>query len=245
MAIRYNVLILFLIVCIAVFSTVHGQDGPVYYEVAGDIGETSSGQYGESSVTYSSDSYTNGMSGGYSSYQGVPNQQSPYSFKTNLQGSQKQVAQAQLVTTQPSTINAAAQTFQAPQSSDQQSLLAYNILSNQPSYVFYSQAMQPWQTFVSIFPKNMPMLWVNTQAGWQWYATCPLGGWAQDIMFIPRTGTLGVYEVYPDRNTKYHDYGYATPGYHYIWFNGDTPGRHTLIVTVDKIPSNAVAFDVI
>jgi len=64
-------------------------------------------------------------------------------------------------------------------------------------------------------------------------------------MFIPQTGSLGVYEVYPDRNTKYYDYGYATPGYHYIWFNGDTPGRHTLFITVDKIPSNAVAFDVI
>jgi len=104
--------------------------------------------------------------------------------------------------------------------------------------------MQPWGTFVSIFPKNMAMLWVNTQVGWQWYATCPLGGWAQMIMFVPQTGSLGLYEVYPDRTVKYYDYGYATPGYHYIWFNGDTPGRHTLFITVEKIPSNSVAFDV-
>ena len=110
--------------------------------------------------------------------------------------------------------------------------------------MYYNQVMQPWGTFVSIFPKNMAMLWVNTQVGWQWYATCPLGGWAQMIMFVPQTGSLGLYEVYPDRTVKYYDYGYATPGYHYIWFNGDTPGRHTLFITVEKIPSNSVAFDV-
>jgi len=140
--------------------------------------------------------------------------------------------------------SSAAQVFPSPPSNTQQTLLAYNILQYQPAAVFYNQQMLPWMTFIPLFPKNMPMLWVNTQPGWQWYATCPLGGWAQMIMFVPQTASLGLYEVYPDRTVRYHDYGYATPGYHYIWFNGDTPGRHTLFITVDKIPSNSVAFDV-
>ncbi|MFZ2472625.1 MAG: hypothetical protein WAW52_11885 [Methanothrix sp.] len=195
-----------------------------------DAGEASSGSYGETSITYSSSGY-------------YDDQGSSDTFNTVPRKTTTQVAQTQTI--QPSTTSPAAQTFQAPQATGQQEALIYNILANQPVAVFYAQAVQPWQTFVSIFPKNMPMLWVNTQAGWQWYATCPLGGWAQEIMFIPQTASLGVYEVYPDRNTKYYDYGYATPGYHYIWFNGDMPGRHTLFITVDKIPSNAVAFDVV
>jgi len=210
------------------------------YSISQDIGEVSSGSYGETSITYTS---AGSGSNDYSAYWGTPTRTSPYSFSSGSRstGTQTQAAQ----TSQTGATNNAAQVFQAPQSADQQTLLAYNILQYQPGYVFYNQIMQPWQTFVAMFPKNMPMLWVNTQVGWQWYATCPLGGWAQEIMFIPMTGALGVYEIYPDRTTKYYDYGYATPGYHYIWFNGDTPGRHTLFITVDKIPSNSVAFDVI
>lgn len=220
-------MILILVTFVAVISAVQGQ---IYFDSKPDAGEASSGGYGETSITYSSS--------GYSSDQG-----SGYPFNTVPRQTTTTVAQPQTI--QPGTTSPAAQIFQAPEAAGQQEALTYNILANQPVAVFYAQAIQPWQTFVSIFPKNMPMLWANTQAGWQWYATCPLGGWAQEIMFIPQTGSLGVYEVYPDRNTKYYDYGYATPGYHYIWFNGDTPGRHTLFITVDKIPSNAVAFDVI
>ena len=207
-------------------SITYSSSNPIYGASSSDVGEASSGSYGETSTTYTS------------------GQGSGYSFNTLPRKTKTKVAQPQ-TTIQSGTTSPAAQTFQAPQDSDQRNALTYNILANQPVAVFYAQAIQPWQTFVSAFPKNMPMLWVNTQAGWQWYATCPLGGWAQEIMFIPQTGSLGVYEVYPDRTTKYYDYGYATPGYHYIWFNGDTPGRHTLFITVDKIPSNAVAFDVI
>ena len=232
--------ILILISCIGFSSTVQCTG---YYSQSGDVGEVSSGNYGETSVTYSSGSYEDGMSNGYSAYQGTSSQPK-YSFTTYPRNTQQQLAQPQAGTTQPGVTNTAAQTFQAPQSSDQQTLLAYNILANQPGSVFYNQVMQPWQTFVSSFPKNMPAFWINTQPGWQWYATCSIGGWAQEIMFIPRTGTLGAYEIYPDRTTKYYSYGYATPGYHYIWFNGDTPGRHTSIITVDNIPSNAVAIDV-
>jgi hypothetical protein len=224
---------LILILSIAVVSIAQGQSSLVF-DSRPDAGEASSGGYGETSITYSSSGYYD---------QSTSGQGSGYSFNTIPRKTTTTVVQPQTI--QPSTIAPAAQTFQAPQATGQQEALTYNILANQPVAVFYAQAIQPWQTFVSIFPKNIPMFWVNTQAGWQWYATCPLGGWAQEIMFIPQTGSLGVYEVYPDRNTKYYDYGYATPGYHYIWFNGDTPGRHTLFITVDKIPSNSVAFDVI
>jgi hypothetical protein len=241
-------------------STVHGEDSEDWRAiVVPDVGEVSSGGYGETSTTYpssgvgaanpdageaSSGSYgetsiTYTSSGGYPIYQGASTQKPPYGSST--------VPQATVASPQPTQTgmtNSAAQVFQAPPSTDRQTVLAYNILQYQPVSVFYSQAMQPWMTFISIFPKNMPMLWVNTQVGWQWYATCPLGGWAQMIMFVPQTGSLGLYEVYPDRTVKYYDYGYSTPGYHYIWFNGDTPGRHALFITVDRIPSNSVAFDV-
>lgn len=182
---------------------------------------------------------------GYSTYPNTAVQNPKYSFSTKPRNTQPQSNPSPSTQLQTGTTNAAALTYQAPQSSDQQTLLAYNTLANQPNSVFFNQVMQPWQTFVASFPKNMPAFWVNTQAGWQWYATCPLGGWAQEIMFIPQTGTLGAYEIYPDRTTKFYSYGYATPGYHYIWFNGDTPGRHMSIITVDNIPSNAVAIDVI
>jgi hypothetical protein len=225
---------LILVCFVAVISSAQGQA----WGLSPDIGEASSGSYGETSITYSSSGYYDDQSTfdqeSWDSHNTVP---------TVPRKTATKVAQPQTI--QPSTTSPAAQTFQAPKASGQQEALTYNILANQPIAVFYAQAVQPWQTFVSMFPKNMPMFWANTQAGWQWYATCPLGGWAQEIMFIPQTGSLGVYEVYPDRNTKYYDYGYATPGYHYIWFNGDTPGRHTLFITVDKIPSNSVAFDVI
>jgi hypothetical protein len=244
MIIRFSILALFLIVCIAVTFAANGQN---FKAGAPDAGEASSGNYGETSITYSSSDgdYSGDASNGYSAYQGTSGQNPKYLFSTHPRNTQQQVAQQQASTTHPGVTNTAAQTFQAPQSSDQQTLLAYNVLENQPDAVFYSQVMQPWQQFVSAFPKNMPMFWVNTKAGWQWYATCPLGGWAQEIMFIPQTGTLGEYEIYPDRTAKYYSYGYATPGYHYIWFNGDTPGRHNQIITVDNIPSNAVAFDVV
>lgn len=236
--VQLGLAIIFIISCIAVPS-VQGQmyEGQIMYATSPDVGEVSSGNYGETSITYSSYS---GTSGGYSSYPGTPQHTS---FSTQPANTQPQTVQQ--TATQQGMTSTLAQTFQAPQPSDQRTLLSYNILANQPASVFYNQVMLPWQTFVSTFPKNMPMFWINTQAGWQWYATCPLGGWAQEIMFIPQTGALGVYEVYPDRTTKFYDYGYATPGYHYIWFNGDTPGRHTCIVTVDRLPSNAVAFDVI
>jgi hypothetical protein len=117
-----------------------------------DAGEASSGGYGETSITYSSS--------GYSSDQGPG-----YSFNTVPRKTTTQVAPPQTI--QPGTISPAAQIFQAPEATGQQAALTYNILANQPVAVFYAQAIQPWQTFVSISPKNMPMLWANAQAGWQ------------------------------------------------------------------------------
>jgi hypothetical protein len=218
-----------LAICI---SQVSAQAAPtIFKEQAMDTGEISAGNYGETTNTYSSSS---GMSNDNSAY---PNTaaQTPYSFSTVPRTTQFQTG----------TSSAAALTFQAPRYPDQQTLLTYDILANQPDSVFFNQVTQPWQTFASSFPKNMPAFWVKTQTGWQWSATCPLDGWAQEIMFIPHTGTLGAYEIYPDRTTKYYTYGYATPGYHYIWFHGDAPGRHMSIITVDNMPSNAVAIDVV
>ena len=208
-----------------------------------DPGEAAAGNYGETSITYSSSGpYTSGWTGSAAN---------PYSFKAYNPRSQTagttnngQAAYSPVPQTpSAATGNAAAYTFPAPSESEKNSLQQYNILTGAPSEVLYKQAMLPWTTFVSSFPKDAPMLWVNTYAGWQWYSTCPLGGWLQEIMFIPKTGTLKLYETYPDRTVRYYNYGYSTPGYHYIWFNGDTPGRHSQFITVDDMPSNAVDLD--
>ena len=135
-------------------------------------------------------------------------------------------------------------TTTAPPSTQQNVLLPYNIQSSPPSAVYYSGGFVPWTTFNTMFPANQPMLWVATTSGWAWYATCPIGGWLQDLMYIPYTGALKVYELYPDGSVRFYNYGWSSPGYKYIWFYADTPGRHITLLTVTDKPSNYITVDV-
>ena len=133
----------------------------------------------------------------------------------------------------------------APPASQQQKLVAYNINSEQPSSVYYSGKSLSWSTFSSTYIGGSPAFWLDTASGWSWYATLPLGGWMRELMYIPASGSLRVYEIYPSGATATYNLGTANPGFSYIWFYGDTSGRHISIFSVNGVASNAVIIDVV
>jgi hypothetical protein len=142
-----------------------------------------------------------------------------------------------------STITA-TYTTQAPPVTQQKVLLNYDVQTAPPTAVYYSGTFMPWTSFYQVFPANSPALWVASSAGWSWYATCPVGGWVQNLMYVPYTGTMKLYEFYPDGTIKLYSYGFNTPGYKYIWFYADTPGRHVTMFTIFDKPSNYITIDV-
>ncbi|MFZ2472627.1 MAG: hypothetical protein WAW52_11895 [Methanothrix sp.] len=142
-----------------------------------------------------------------------------------------------------STIKA-VYTTQAPPATQQSVLLPYSVQNAPPTAVYYSGTFMPWTSFYQIFPANSPALWVASYAGWSWDANCPVGGWIQNLMYVPYTGTMKLYEFYPDGSIKLYSYGFATPGYKYIWFYADTPGRHITLFTIFDKPSNYITIDV-
>ena len=133
----------------------------------------------------------------------------------------------------------------APPVAEQKALITYNTVAAPPTAVYYQGAYVPWTTFTVTFPRTSPAFWVSTFSGWSWYAVCPFHGWVRELMYVPKTGTLKVYEIYPSGQTRFYNYGWASPGYKYIWFYGDSPGRHIAIFTVSDTPSNAVTVDVV
>ena len=147
-------------------------------------------------------------------------------------------------TTDTSAVNAAYYT-EAPPEAQQNVLLSYDTQAAPPTAVYYGGTYVPWATFYPSFQRTpTPMLWILTRGGWSWHATCPLGSWTRELMYIPNTGALKIYELYPSGFTKFHNYGWVSRGYKYIWFYADTPGRHTTIFTISDKPSNWVAIDV-
>jgi hypothetical protein len=138
----------------------------------------------------------------------------------------------------------AVSTTQNPPVTQQKVLLNYNVQTAPPTAVYFSGTFMPWDSFNQLFPSKSPALWVASSAGWSWYATCPVGGWIQNLMYVPYTGTMKLYEFYPDGSIKLYSYGFNTPGYKYIWFYADTPGRHISLFTVFDKPSNYVVLDV-
>jgi len=133
---------------------------------------------------------------------------------------------------------------QAPPIAQQNVLLTYNIQTAPPAAVYYSGSFMPWTSFYQVFSATSPALWVSSSAGWSWYATCPVGSWVQVLMYVPVTGTMKTYELYPDGNSRYNSYGFAMPGYKYRWFNANAPGRYITMLTIADIPSNYITIDV-
>lgn len=132
-----------------------------------------------------------------------------------------------------------------PPASQQKVLLSYNIQASPPSAVYYNETFMPWTSFYQIFPAKSPVLWMASSAGWSWYATCPVGNWVQELMYVPVTGKTMLCDLYPDDTAKYFSYGFATPGYKYRWFNATKPGRYITMLTIADIPSNYIIIDVL
>jgi hypothetical protein len=146
-------------------------------------------------------------------------------------------------TRSPSTVTAVYYT-QAPPAAQQNVLLTYNVQTTPPAAVYYSGSYMPWTSFYQVFSANSPALWISSSVGWSWYATSPVGGWVQELMYVPVTGTMKLYDLYPDGTTKYYSYGFATPGYKYRWFHANMPGRYMTMLTITDIPSNYIIIDV-
>lgn len=157
---------------------------------------------------------------------------------------QQATAETSSVATSGQGIVTALYYTQAPPVMQQNALLAYDVQTAPPAAVYYSGSYLPWTSFYQVFPANSPALWIASSVGWSWYATCPVGSWMQELMYVPVTGAMKVYDLYPDGTTRYYSYGFATPGYKYRWLHADTPGRYITMLTIADIPSNYIVIDV-
>ncbi|MBN1322730.1 MAG: hypothetical protein JW986_01845 [Methanotrichaceae archaeon] len=138
----------------------------------------------------------------------------------------------------------AAYSMQAPMTSEQDKLLSYDQQPTGASQIYYQGSYQPWSRFSTSYPSSTPGMWVETNYGWSWYAHSPLGGWVRALLFLPRTGDVRLYEIYPSGITQSSSFGVIPSGYRYIWFYGDLPGTHMIVFAVNDLPSNAVMIDV-
>ncbi|HWQ18149.1 MAG TPA: hypothetical protein VN455_00095 [Methanotrichaceae archaeon] len=138
----------------------------------------------------------------------------------------------------------AAYSAQAPPPAQQAALQPYAMSTASQSSYYYGGTYMPWSQFTSAFQGISPAFWMLSSQGWTWYAQIPLGGWVQELMYVPTEGQITAYEIYPSGMTQATSFEYASPGYQYIWFYADVPGRHVTIFTVDGVPSNAVMVDV-
>lgn len=111
-------------------------------------------------------------------------------------------------------------------------------------YIYYEGLYYPWDDFIEETSGKEPFFWVESTLGWSWYASMPSGSWTRKLMYLPRGGSLKLYETYPDGKTRTYDYGWTRRGYKYLWFNGDLPGEHISIFTINDVPSNAVSINV-
>jgi hypothetical protein len=111
-------------------------------------------------------------------------------------------------------------------------------------YVYYEGLYYPWEDFIEASSGKEPFFWVESTLGWSWYASMPCGSWTRKLMYLPRGGSLKLYETYPDGETRTYDYGWTRRGYKYLWFKGDLPGEHISIFTINDVPSNAVSIHV-
>jgi hypothetical protein len=138
----------------------------------------------------------------------------------------------------------AAYTDQAPPAQELGKVLPSDISANYPTYIYYDGSYLGWNDFSATFPTSQPGLWIERAAGWSWYATLPLGGFAKELLYVPAPSPLTMYEIYPGGYVMSYDLGYAQPGYYYIWYYADSPGRHRSVLATSTGFSNMVVIDV-
>lgn len=139
--------------------------------------------------------------------------------------------------------DSALYTDQMPLETDLKGLMPFDAKESVPS-LFYKGSYRELSGYNNIFPSSAAWLWIERSAGWSWYATMPLGGWARELLYVPIASPIYMYEIYPDMYTRRYNLGFAQPGYYYIWYYADAPGRHLNVLGVSGDYSNTVVIDV-
>jgi hypothetical protein len=138
----------------------------------------------------------------------------------------------------------AVYTEQAPPTADLKKLMPSAVLSTPPSYMYYNGDYLAWNDFTTTFPSNKPGLWIERAVSWTYFATLPWGGWTKELLFVPQASPVIMYEIYPSGFVLGYNLGLVQPGYYYIWYYADAPGRHSSIFSTNNGFSNAVIIDV-
>ncbi len=138
----------------------------------------------------------------------------------------------------------AAYTDQAPVTADLRKAMPSAILTTPPQFMYYNGDYLAWDSFTTTFPSIQPGLWIERAVSWSWYATMPLGDWTRELLYVPKASPLTMYEVYPGGYVLGYDLGFVQPGYYYIWYYADVPGRHRSMFATSSGYSNSVVVDV-
>ncbi|MBN1235219.1 MAG: hypothetical protein JW999_04115, partial [Methanotrichaceae archaeon] len=138
----------------------------------------------------------------------------------------------------------AVYTEQAPPATDLRKLMPSAVLKNPPRYMYYNGNYLAWNDFSTTFPSNKPGLWIERAVSWTLYATLPWGGWTRELIYVPQASPVTMYEIYPSGFVLGYNLGPVQPGYYYIWYYADAPGRHSSVLYTNSGFSNAVIIDV-
>lgn len=133
---------------------------------------------------------------------------------------------------------------QNPINADLKGLMPFNAEVSPSTNVFYKGNYLGWNGFTSQFPGTSAGLWIERSAGWSLYATMPLNGWARELLYVPITTPIFMYDIYPSGFVMRYNMGVVQPGYYYLWYYADTPGRHFEVFGISSGYSNKVVIDV-
>jgi hypothetical protein len=133
---------------------------------------------------------------------------------------------------------------QAPIKTDLEGLMPFNVNVSPMTNVFYKGSYLRWNGFTSQFPSTSAGLWIERSAGWSLYVTMPLNGWARELLYVPITSPISIYDIYPSGFVTRYNLGVFQPGYYNLWYHADTPGRHLEVFETSSGYSNKIVIDV-
>ena len=73
----------------------------------------------------------------------------------------------------------------APPSTELRKLQSLDLALYPPTYIYFYGGYLGWNDFKTTFSPSSAGLWIERAAGWSWYATMPLGGWAHELLYVP------------------------------------------------------------